>query len=248
MNKQHVQVPKMDISNDGLEHVDPYVYACIKKHMNNETKEAFPAIRTLVKESGLYKDVILNAINRLQAAGYIEIDKQFGKVNKYKFNDYKKFEIFSYDFFDNPNLTAAHKAFIVASQEYMHKNAENNTGILKLDTKNLAKAIGLSTSTLRRREKELQSLNILSYRPSTQMELMRTDNGNLIPATGLPLQYRVFHFDEFCNVLALKFNQVDNRIDTVEDRISKLERENQELKEQIKLFLQEKQSNTQIIL
>ncbi len=73
MNLQHVQVPRMDISTEGLEHIDPLIYAYIKKYMNKDTKESFPAIKTLVKESGLYKDVITASISRLEAAGYIEV-------------------------------------------------------------------------------------------------------------------------------------------------------------------------------
>lgn len=73
MNLQHVQVPRMNISTEGLEHIDPLIYAYIKKYMNKDTKESFPAIRTLIKESGVQKGVILDAINRLETAGYIEV-------------------------------------------------------------------------------------------------------------------------------------------------------------------------------
>lgn len=149
---------------------------------------------------------------------------------------------------ENPLLNSQQKAFIVASQEYMWKDPENNTGVIKLDSKRFAAAIGISTSTLRRREKELQQMNILSIKPSKQTELMVADNGDIIPTSGMPIQYRVFHFDKFCNLLALKFNQVDTRIDSVEDRIAQLERQNQELQDQIQLLLESKQSNNAIIL
>lgn len=123
--EQHIQVPKMNLKQEGLLITDPYVYACIKKFMNNETKQAFPSNKTLVEISGLNSKTIMASINRLEKAGYFTIKREMGKPNIYTFNDYKQFEIFSYDFLDNPDLTPKEKSYLVASQQFMFKNSRH---------------------------------------------------------------------------------------------------------------------------
>lgn len=95
-----VQVPNMDLKADGLEFYDPFVYACIKRFMNEKTMIAFPSIRTLMETSKLSQHLLQESISRLEAAGYIKVNKQFGKSNTYLFNKDTQFEIFSYDFLD----------------------------------------------------------------------------------------------------------------------------------------------------
>lgn len=219
-NLQHVQVPQMHLKSEGLLHNDPFIYACIKRYMNNTTKTAFPSINTIVKDTQLNKQTILNSIDRLSKAGYLQIIKTLGKVNEYKFNDYKKFEIFSYEFLDNPNLTSKEKAYLVATQQFMFKDSESNTGTVKFDNTQFAEAIGLSISALKKREKELQKDNILTLVQSNQKELIQIDNIR-IPSTGYNICYRLYDFNEFCNTLALKFNQIDDRVDSVEDKLEK---------------------------
>ena len=57
--EQHIQVPRMHLKEEGLITIDPYVYACIKKFMNSETKEAFPSNKTLVEVTGLASKTII---------------------------------------------------------------------------------------------------------------------------------------------------------------------------------------------
>lgn len=242
MNTQHVQVPDMDLKKEGLLHNDPYVYACIKRYMNNESKIAFPSLSTLVNNSGLHKTTIISSIERLEKAGYLSIIKEFGKANKYQFNDYKKFEIFSYDFLDNVKLTAKQKAYIVATQQYMFKDPESSTGIIKFDSERMAEAIGLSLPTLRKREKELQAAGILSLIPSNQKELIKDENGNYILGSGMNIYHRIYNFPEFCNLLAMKFQQTDEhlnlqdqKIDAHSKEIEDMKNEIRQLKEQLKL-------------
>ena len=78
-NLQHVQVPKMNLKEEGLESIDPFIYASIKRFMNEETKIAFPSMTTLVKITGMCKSAILKSIERLKDAHYINIIREFGK-------------------------------------------------------------------------------------------------------------------------------------------------------------------------
>ena len=245
LNKQHVQVPEMDLEKEGLETNDPYIYACIKRYMNSETMQAFPSIQTISQDSGFNKAVVLESIARLENAGYFKTVKEYGKSTVYVFNNYKYFQIFSYDFLDNTKLSPKGKAYLVASQEYILKFPNSGLGVIEFDSTRMAKALRMSLPTLRKREKELQEAGILSLVPSKQKELLCID-GKQIINTGLNLFYRVYNFEEFCNTLALKFQQTDNRLDEqdskieeVNTKIDKLEKyllevleENKKLKEE----------------
>ena len=99
--------------NKSLLFGDPYVYACIKKYMNKETKQAYPSIQTLIEITGLNKKTILAAIDRLEKSGYFKVIRRAGSSNIYIFDDYKKFEIFSYDFLDTKELSSKAKSYLV---------------------------------------------------------------------------------------------------------------------------------------
>lgn len=215
---QHVTVPSVDLKENGLENIDPYVYACIKRYMNAATKKCFPSLQTLMKDSGLSKVTIIKAIERLEDSGFLEIERESGKSNVYKFNDTKKFEMFSYDFLDKKELTPKEKAYLVASQQFMFKGKEH--GGITFSSEKLAENIGLSLHTLRKTEAGLEEKGVL-----TKNLLKRNQ-------AGLGVYERVYDFDKFANIIALKFNEQDQRIDSHEYRIQKLE-------EQLRFVLEE---------
>lgn len=219
MNKQHVQVPSMDLKANNLQNIDPYVYACIKRYMNTSTREAFPSIQKLIEDSGLSKATLLKAIKRLEDAGFFSITREYGTSNHYLFNEEKKFEIFSYEFLDDKDLTPKEKAYLVASQQYMFKGEK--LGGITFSSEKLAASIGLSLPSLRKYESSLEEKGILTKTP------IKKDN-----ATGLNVYERIYDFEKFCNILALKFIQQDEKIDNHEIRIKHLE-------EQLKLVLEE---------
>ena len=232
---QHIQVPKMNLREEGLATIDPYVYACIKRFMNTHTREAFPNKSTLIKVSGLNKRVLLESINRLEKAGYISVDRANGKSNVYKFNAYKQFEIFSYDFLDNHNLTPKEKAYLVASQQFMYKNDSTLTGQISFPTEKFAECIGLSLPTLRKYETSLKEKNILSLIPSKREG-----------SSGLPVDIRSYDFQEMVNIIACKFQEHDKAIEQNSYDIKVLQQTVEEL--QKKLARYEKLQNTEIIL
>lgn len=112
-NKQFVKVPNINFKETGLEMKDLVVYAYLKKHYNHITKESFPSFSTLVKESGISKPTLIKSVNRLQTAGYINIKKD-RKQNHYTFSEENKFEIYSFDFLDDPSLSVEDKAYIIS--------------------------------------------------------------------------------------------------------------------------------------
>ncbi len=227
METQHIQVPRMHLKQEGLQTVDPYIYACIKKFMNAQTNQSFPSNKTLVALSGLTSKTITASINRLEAAGYFTIKREMGKPNIYTFNSYKQFEIFSYDFLDNPDLTPKEKSYLVASQQYMFKNQDSLQGKITFSAEKLADGIGLSLNSLKKYEQSLKEKEILTTLP------IKRDN-----ATGLAVEARLYSFEKMCNVIACKFLEQDQRITSLEKSVEMLQQtvnllteENKRLKE-----------------
>lgn len=211
-NKQHVQVPTMNLSEEGLLHTDPYVYACIKKFMNQHTKKAFPSNRTLQKLCGLSNKTIVESTKRLEAAGYITIEREFGKSNVYTFNDFKKFEICSFDLLDRTDLTPREKAYFIATQPYMFKS--DTEGHVTFTSEQLAGCIGLSLSTLKRYEKDMQQKNLL------QMVPLKKDH-----YTGIAVYERIYDFETWSNIIALKFKEQDEKINVHDQEIKTLKQQ-----------------------
>lgn len=220
-NTRHVQVPTMDLKAEGLANTDPYIYACIKKYMNTSTKQAWPSNSTLTKISGLSAKTVIAAINRLEHAGYISVQREFGKSNVYTFNDYKKFEIFSYEFLDRTDLSPKEKAYFITVQPFMFKG--DGTGTITFSTNVLAERISLSVNTLKKYEQILKDKNMMDLVP------VKTDN-----STGLPVYARSYNFEQWSNLVAIKFVEHDERLNTHEHELQRLKDEVQFLKNELK--------------
>ena len=243
-----VQVPNMDLKANGLDACDPFVYASIKRYMNNETKIAFPSMTTLVTVTGLSKPTITKSIERLEKANYIKIIRQFGKSNQYQFNDYKKFECFSYDFLDMKELSAIEKAYLVIAQPHMiDKDSVTQTGKIHYDQSTFANIMGISVNTLKKIEKHLQELHILSLKATNQKELVLA-NTRYIPSTGFNLYDRVYSFPAFCNELVFKIQEHDVKLDKHEAEIHQLQEENLRIRQELEALKSALAYNTRIVL
>lgn len=242
-----VQVPKMNLKEEGLESIDPFIYASIKRFMNEETKIAFPSMTTLVKITGMCKSAILKSIERLKDAHYINIIREFEKSNKYQFNDYKKFECFSYDFLDMSELSYNEKSYLVVAQPHMIKNPENLTGSIRYDQQTFANSMNLSLNTLKKIEKHLQELNILTIEPTNQKELVLVNN-RYIPSTGYSLYNRIYSFPAFCNQIAFKLEQHDIQLNEQNFEIQQLKDENVRMRKEIEELKKAINPATKIVL
>lgn len=217
MSKRHIQVPVMEI-NKSLLFSDPYVYACIKKYMNKDTKEAFPSMSTLINDSGLNKKTIIAAIERLEKNNYISVQRKTGASNIYKFNEYTTFEIFSYDFLELKTLSPKAKAYMVILQHDMRMNQDKQTGTIEYNQIQLAEKLGLSLPTFRKIEKELEQHGTLIYTPTNKLELIKTDRGDIIPATGLRNCKRIYDLNSIMNTVALQFIKHEQKIENVDEK------------------------------
>lgn len=122
---------------------DAVVYLTLKKYENWETHETFVSIATIAEKLHLSRKYILEAVDRLEKAGYIAISKGRNNRNIYHFNEYKTFQGFSDDFLDNPNLSIEEKGYLAMIQQYMRLD-DGQTGKISMTDKELADHIGLS--------------------------------------------------------------------------------------------------------
>lgn len=248
INKQHVQLPNNMIKKDGLEPKDLLVYAVLKKYMNNETKECFPSLETLSKDSGYSINTIRKSIALLQNNNYIEIRRE-GRKNVYKFNPHKKFEPFSYEFLECDKLETNEKAYVLAYQQFLIKD---QTGIGKTSFTNevISEKLNLSTRTISRLDSSLIKKGFLN--------IIKTDAKD--PVTGLFINEKFFHLDELGQAIIWALQKHDNDIEDLKEvsesnskDIKIVLRENEILKKRLEevekfLYNYEPPNNDEIII
>ena len=150
MNKQHYQLPNsMKVTAK-----DKYVYLMLKFYDGKEG--CFPTLETLSKNFGLDTKTIRTSINRLEKAGYIQIE-QHGRKNYYQFTKYINFEPFSPEFMKSKEIPTCAKVYIAGIQQYMYKDVEN-LGKLSYTDCQIAKLLGMSQPTVNRYHQKLKEL------------------------------------------------------------------------------------------
>ena len=180
-SKQHIQIPNRNENN--LKPKDLLVYATIKRFMNNTTKECFPSIDTIVRLSGISKPTVIKSTKLLEQEGYLSIRKS-GKKNIYKFNKYKTFEVFSYQFLDIDIVSEEEKSYVIASQQYMFKDIEG-FGKMSYSNSELSKLINLDKDTIKKYDKSLEDKGLLT--------VVKT---NKLDETGILVNEKFFHLNE----------------------------------------------------
>lgn len=229
-NKQHVQLPNNMIKEGEMCPKDLLVYAYLKKYMNSSTKECFPSLSRLSEESGYSINTIRKSISLLDQMGYISIRKE-GKKNIYKFNSYKNFEPFSYEFLES-DLESNEKAYILAAQQFLIKDNEG-MGKTSHSNETLSKKLNISAKTISRLDNSLVEKGFLN--------IVKTKSKD--PITGLYLNEKFFHLDELGQAIIWTLQKHENDIEslkeTTESNTKDLKivlNENKEMREQIKEF------------
>lgn len=232
MSKQHVQLPNNMIKKDGLEPKDLLIYANIKKYMNNETRECFPSFVTISKDSGYSINTIRNSITLLVSNNYISVRRE-GKKNIYKFNPYKNFEPFSYDFLES-NLEANEKAYILAHQQFFIKDKQG-LGKTTYTNEEIAEKLNISPRTVSRLDTSLVRKGYL--------DIVKTNSKD--PVTGVYINEKFFHLDELGQAIIWKLQQHEEDIEelkeTTESNSRDLQivlRENKQMKDELNLIKQ----------
>lgn len=229
--KQHVQLPN-NMGSDGLTANDLLVYVSIKRHMNNITKECFPSQTLISQHSGLSKPTIQKSITQLKNNGYLDVRKN-GRKNVYRFNSYRNFEPFSYDFLDNENLSSGEKAYIMITQQYMFKD-EKGLGKISYNNLELGKKINMSHDTIERYDKGLERKGY--------MTLLKT-NKRSIDEGGIVINEKFFHLDELGQAIVWTLQNHEERIESTEKTTQLILKEMEEMKQRDKALQELLMSN-----
>lgn len=224
MNKnQHIQLPNRK-PNEDVSPREQLVYLALKSFMNKDSKESFPSLKKISEILDMNVGTIRKDIKRLEELNYISITK-VGRKQFYKFNDYKTFEVFSYDFLYNKDLTWMEKSYLVATQQYMFKTEE--TGNTSFSNNTLSNLIHMPESTISKCNRSLEC-----------KELLTIVNNKNKEESGLPATTKIFHLNKFNTAVV-------NTLVNHEDRLSQLEKQNQLLIEEINRLKKEQKLNSE---
>lgn len=208
MNKQHYQLP----NSMRVTAKDKYVYLMLKFYDGKEG--CFPTLETLSKNFGLNIKTIRTAINRLEKAGYIQIEQR-GRKNYYHFTKYIAFEPFSPEFMKSKEIPTQVKIYIAGIQQYMYKDVEN-LGRLSYTDCQIAKLLGISQPTVNRCHQKLKELGILYMMPSKKKDQV----------TGCKSNIKLFKMDKVYQQIIWTLKEHEERLDEYGASITKLEENN----------------------
>lgn len=200
-----------------LDPKDKLIYLAIRRYMNRQTMEAFPSYAKITEDTGAAAKTIKKCVNNLTREGYLEVRKD-GRKLVYKFNNKKQFEPFSYDFLDKSDLTFTEKSYIVATQQFMFKDAETLEGKISFKNNELSKLIKMSPATISRCNHSLEKKGYLegASNPTKYFQLRELD------------QMIIWKLQEH----EYQIQQNTNDINYLKERLNALESECAKLREQ----------------
>lgn len=215
-------------SQPNLTPKDKLIYIAIRRYMNKETMEAYPSYATITKDTKAAAVTIKKCVNNLIREKYLNTRRE-GKRIVYIFNNKKKFEPFSYEFLDRRDLTFTEKSYIVATQQFMFKNENTETGDISYTNKELSELIKMPESTISKNNRSLEVKGLLE---------------------GASLPTKQFKLRELDQLFVWKFKEQDEKIQQNTDKIVALEKDNAELKKRVieleKLALKDIKENKKV--
>lgn len=140
---------------------------------------------------------------------------------RYIFNDYKKFEIFSFDFLDNDNLTPKEKAYLITIQNKMYKDNVLEIGKITLSNSDIKEFLNIDPKTMRKLEQSLQEKNVLQLIPVKSRD-----------ERGVCVNERIYSFQDFANLVAIQFMKT-------EEQIQDLNKQNEDIRKQFAMMQEE---------
>jgi len=66
-----------------IKRTDVAVLSVILEHANTTTGEAWPGMTRICELAGMSKQTAIRSISRIESAGYITVERTFGRVNRY---------------------------------------------------------------------------------------------------------------------------------------------------------------------
>lgn len=239
-SKQHVQLPNNMTKSGELSPKDLLVYTTIKSFMNKDTKECFPSLDTIVAISGISKPTVRKSIESLKKEKYLSVRIE-GRKNVYTFSGYKNFEPFSYEFIKTKIVEPNLKAYVIASQQLMFKDAKGFGKLSYSDTE-LSGIINLDKRTIAKYDKALVEKGFLS--------IIKSKNPN-----NLEINEKIFHLDELGQAVIWTLQKHEEDIEELkiisssnEKDLKVVLREMDELKKELAFLKNEIEKNNEITL
>ena len=216
-SKKFAKVPT-GFTPTGLKQGDILLFAYINIHKNGKTGLCNPSISTLAKESKFSKNFILGSIQRLEAAGYLNVEKQSNTSNHYTFTDKgKKFERFSENFlFNVKDLNKHTKEFYMRIQEYLYIH-EDGTAETTYSISELSNLLNLDQRSVKKYILELENKGYL-----------KQESAVTTTESGLANSKYVFSLNALGQQLLYKVAEHENRLTTLEKKVMQLEQKNYE--------------------
>ena len=137
---------------------DVAVYLTMRQFENWETHSTYVSIDKLAEKCGLTKNTVRKCIKNLILDEYLILIKRPGMSNEYKFNKTEKFEGFSDEFINNPDLTPGQKGYLAIIQQYMN-TSDGERGIITL--RDIANLTHMSRRSIYNYNRELQDKGYL---------------------------------------------------------------------------------------
>ena len=231
-NKQFVVLPNEVVDCEEISPKSLVVYCAIKQHMDKDTLEAYPGIKTIAAESGCGEDAVRKAIKELVDNKFIEQILRKGQSTVYKFSKTKYFEPFSYDFLQDDKIKIREKAYLMMTQKNMF-NKETGIGSMSYTTKEMSKITRMSIPTVLSCENTLIKAGYLTK-----------SNSKLIDKeSGVHQDLRMYLLQLY-NLAAVTYRQTQQNTEDIQN----LQKENKIMKKQIeiltrKVFKEEEELN-----
>lgn len=223
MNMKHTEVPN-EISNlresNQLEHGDKIIYATIRRYMNKDSRDCFPALNTICTKLNCSKNKILAGIKRLIDTGLLQkhID---GRKNHYYFPETefdKHFEMFTDEFLDL-KLPLNIKEYYMDLQPFLY-GKETGVGKCSFSNSELSRRTGWSVISIKKYNTILIEKGLLS----------EESTGNYDEA-GLPIIQKNFNLTGlqqaalWVKVVTETVQKHDNEIEELKKKVAALEKE-----------------------
>nr|DAL02932.1 MAG TPA: helix-turn-helix domain protein [Crassvirales sp.] len=146
---QRVQIGKDLIENEDLDKYSLYLHLVLSVYADKDTKQCFPSLDTLAKDTKASKATVIKRLNNLKDKGFITILNRGRKGNLYTLIKPPKLlkdkEEFTIEFIKRDDLTIEEKIFFICTAPKTSKDENTGMGEIKnVSVNKLAKWCGMS--------------------------------------------------------------------------------------------------------
>lgn len=146
---QRVQIGKDLIENEDLDKYSLYLHLVLSVYADKDTKQCFPSLDTLAKDTKASKATVIKRLNNLKDKGFITILNRGRKGNLYTLIRPPKLlkdkEEFTIEFIKRDDLTIEEKIFFICTAPKTSKDENTGMGEIKnVSVNKLAKWCGMS--------------------------------------------------------------------------------------------------------